>query len=213
MTRISYLFDPLCGWCYGASPALERLRAQEDFRIDLMPTGLFAGEGAFPMNAAFAAHAWEADQRIAKLSGQRFSDEYRANVLEGSASSVDSGAATLALTAVRLTAPEREFEALKAIQRARYVEGRDNGDPAVIGEVLSGLGLEDAAARLHAEDEELLAANGTRMAEGRAEMRRFGANGVPTLIVYAEQSDRGKLASSSMLYGDPDALAAALRAA
>jgi putative protein-disulfide isomerase len=213
MPRISYLFDPLCGWCYGASPALERLRAQEDFSIDLMPTGLFAGEGAFPMNAAFAAHAWEADQRIAKLSGQRFSDEYRANVLEGSASSVDSGAATLALTAVRLTAPEREFEALKAIQRARYVEGRDNGDPAVIGEVLSGLGLEDAAARLHAEDEELLAANGTRMAEGRAEMRRFGANGVPTLIAYAEQSDRGKLASSSMLYGDPDALAAALRAA
>lgn len=211
MPRISYLFDPLCGWCYGATPALERLGAQEDFSIDLVPSGLFAGEGAFPMNAAFAAHAWEADQRIAKLSGQCFSDEYRANVLEGSASKVDSGAATLALTAVRLSAPEREFETLKAIQRARYVEGRDNGDAAVIGEVLSGLGLADAAARFDAQDEELLAANGARIAEGRAEMRRYGVSGVPTLIVHTGQG--GKLASSSMLYGDPDALAAALRAA
>ncbi|KLK92569.1 protein-disulfide isomerase [Microvirga vignae] len=211
MRRLTYLFDPLCGWCYGASPTLEKLGAQEDFKIDLVPTGLFADEGAFPMNAGFAAHAWEADQRIAQLSGQRFTEDYRVNVLESRTSRVDSGPATLALTAVRLTAPDKEFEALKAIQHVRYVDGHDNGDPAVIADVLTSLGLEDAAARFHAANEELLSANRARIAEGRAEMRRFGVRGVPTLIADTAQG-RG-IVNSSMLYGDPDALAVALRAA
>jgi putative protein-disulfide isomerase len=42
-THITYLFDPLCGWCYGASAVLEKLVARPDFAIDLAPTGLFAG--------------------------------------------------------------------------------------------------------------------------------------------------------------------------
>lgn len=211
MRRLTYLFDPLCGWCYGASPALERLMGDESLTIDLVPTGLFADEGAFPMNAAFAAHAWEADQRIARLSGQRFTEQYRVNVLESRTAAVDSGPATLGLTAVRLTAPGREFEALKAIQHIRYVEGRDNGDPVVIADVLAGLGLAEAATRFHAADEELLAANRARIAEGRAEMQRFGARGVPTLIL---DTGRGRaLVDTSALYGDADRLAAALGAA
>lgn len=96
MPALTYLFDPLCGWCYGASPALERLWALEDISVELMPTGLFAGAGAFPMNAGFAAHAWDADERIAKLTGQRFNETYRTKVLENRESRVDSGPATLA---------------------------------------------------------------------------------------------------------------------
>src|SRR5690242_9054966 len=43
---ITYLFDPLCGWCYGACPVLDRLALLGDATLELMPTGLFAGEGA-----------------------------------------------------------------------------------------------------------------------------------------------------------------------
>jgi putative protein-disulfide isomerase len=80
-THLTYLFDPLCGWCYGASPVAEKLMEQDGFAIELVPTGLFADQGAFPMNAEFAAHAWEADQRIAQLTGQVFTEAYRSNVL------------------------------------------------------------------------------------------------------------------------------------
>lgn len=211
MQQLTYLFDPLCGWCYGASPALGRLSAQEEFSVELVPTGLFAGAGAFPMNPGFAAHAWDADQRIAKLTGQRFTEAYRTKVLENPESRVDSGPATLALTAVRLTAPEREFEALKVIQQVRYVDGRDNGDPAVIADVLASLGLTAAAARFDAPDDELQSANGARIAEGAAEMRRFGARGVPTLIAGAGRERR--IVDSSALYGGIDTLISALRAA
>ncbi len=209
--HLTYLFDPLCGWCYGAAPALERLLQEEDLAVTIIPTGLFAGQGAFAMNAGFAAHAWEADQRIAKLTAQVFSEDYRKNVLESGRGQIDSGPANLALTAVRLTAPEREFEALKAIQRARYVDGRDNGNPAVIADVLTALALDDAAARFASPDEELVSANAARIEAGQAEMRRFGARGVPTLI--AGQGQGARVVSSNALYGDANELTAALRAA
>lgn len=213
MTEIlgfTYLFDPMCGWCYGASPALEALMERGGYSLDLVPTGLFAGEGAFPMNDAFAAHAWDADQRIARLSGQPFSEAYHRNLLGSRKARVDSGPATLALTAVRLTAPEQEFEALKAIQRSRYVDGRDNGDPAVIVDVLEALKLKDAALRLSAPDEDLLSANHARIGNGRAEMRHFGARGVPALI--AAQGQNRRLVDANALFAGTEALIASFTA-
>lgn len=52
---VTYLFDPLCGWCYAAAPALKFLQGQEGVAVVLAPTGLFAGAGARPMDAQFAA--------------------------------------------------------------------------------------------------------------------------------------------------------------
>jgi len=50
---LTYLFDPLRGWCYGARP----------------------------MDANFAAYAWANDQRIAQMTGLPFSPAYRDGVL------------------------------------------------------------------------------------------------------------------------------------
>lgn len=61
---IIYLFDPFCGWCYGAMPALSALNNIDEIDIELLPTGLFAGESARVMNEEFAAYAWSNDQRI-----------------------------------------------------------------------------------------------------------------------------------------------------
>ena len=206
----TYLFDPMCGWCYGASPTLEALKERGGYRVDLVPTGLFADESAFAMNDAFAAHAWDADQRIARLSGQPFSEAYRRNVLGNRKARVDSGPATLALTAVRLTAPERELEALAAIQRSRYVDGRDNGDPAVIADVLETLSLKDASLRFSAPDAILLSANRTRIESGRAAMHHCGARGVPALL--AAQGQNRRLVDANALFGGIEALLASLAA-
>jgi len=209
-TDITYLFDPLCGWCYGAAPALEKLAGQ-GFTVRLAPTGLFAGDGARPMDEAFAAYAWTNDQRIARLTGQPFSEEYRYKVLADRARLFDSGPASLALTAVVACAPEQEFEALKAVQRARYVDGRDTTDFSVLSDVLSSLRLGDAARRIAEPDGDLLTAYRRRVDAARGEMLRFGVNGVPALIVGA--GDDRRLIKASALFGSDDGLLADLKAA
>ena len=212
MTKtLYYLFDPLCGWCYGAMPALSALGDVPSVKIELLPTGLFAGGGARPMNSEFAAYAWSNDQRIERLTGQRFTEQYRERVLGDRQRLFDSGPATLALTAVSLTAPDRELKALKAIQNARYVDGKDTTSSATLADLLRGLGLEQAAARVAQPDEDLLTANRARINRAQALMREFGAHGVPTLV--AESGAKRWVVNHADFYANPRALPGALEAA
>ncbi|RZU00736.1 DsbA family protein [Rivibacter subsaxonicus] len=176
MDTLIYLYDPLCGWCYGAGAALAGLEGEE-WAVRPLPTGLFAGDPRRRLDPAMEAHIWQADQRIAHLSGQPFSEAYRERVLRNPAMPFDSGPATAALTAVAERAPSRERAALAAIQRARWVDGRDIADAAVLAEALAGefgaAGLADAA---------LAARSRERIARGQRLMREFGFGGVPALI-------------------------------
>ncbi|WP_440114573.1 DsbA family protein [Acidovorax sp. BL-A-41-H1] len=209
---VTYLFDPLCGWCYAAAPALKFLQAQEGVEVVLAPTGLFAGAGARPMDAQFAAYAWANDQRIQQLTGQSFTQAYRNQILGATGGRFDSGPATLALTAVAQTAPTRELDALHALQHARYVEGRDNADPAVIAEVLRAMGLPEAAALALAPDNTLQRATAERTATAQATLRAVGARGVPQLVVTG-QGGALRLLGGNALLGPREQLLALVRAA
>lgn len=206
---MTYLFDPLCGWCYGAAPMLRRLR-EAGVAVRPLPTGLFTGPGARPMDAGFAAYAWSNDQRIERLTGQRFTNAYRSQVLEAEDSLFDSGPATLALSAVALTEPARELDALAAIQAGRYVEGLDTTSLACLALILRHAGFTAAADCLGAPDEALLAANRARIAEGRSLMASLGAQGVPALV--AQHDGQQRLITSNALFGSFDNLVSHLNA-
>ncbi len=208
--QLTYIFDPLCGWCYGAAAALDKIARLDGVTVDLAPSGLFSGAGARPMDEGFASYAWQNDQRIARLTGQVFSPVYRERVLGGAGNMFDSEPATLGVVAVALARPGGELEALNAIQRARYIDGRDNSDIAVIVDVLDKSGFEEAAARLRQPDETLLSACSDRIASARRLMTEFHAQGVPVLLVANE--DRRRKLDSSLLYGEFDLLAAELQA-
>ncbi len=201
---IHYLYDPLCGWCYGATRAVSELVETPGVSMEVLPTGLFSGEGARPMNDEFATYAWSNDQRIEQLTAQPFSDAYRQKVLGDRQQAFDSGPATLALTAVALTTPSREFEALKAIQHARYVDGDDVTSQPTLVDLLNTLGLQAAAALLERAEAELLDAMRTRADRAQALMLELGAHGVPTFI--AESGPGRKLLDNSAAYASPQAL-------
>lgn len=209
-SNVTYLFDPLCGWCYGATPMLDRLSAA-GMRIDLLPTGLFSGAGARPMDEGFAAHAWANDQRIERLTGQAFTQAYRQNVLNVRGTLLDSRAATIGISAAGLEDPARRLTALKAIQRARYVDGRDIVTFAGVAETLADAGMADVAALLRAPGEHLLAADRELVGRGRALFQRLHANGVPSLAVIS--NDMPRLIGSNALFGSFDNLVAHIEAA
>jgi putative protein-disulfide isomerase len=207
---VTYLFDPLCGWCYGATPMLDRLSAS-GLRLELLPTGLFSGAGARPMDEGFAAHAWANDQRIERLTGQKFTQAYQHNVLNIRGTLLDSHAATLGIGAAGLTDPSRRLTALKAIQCARYVDGRDIVTVEGVAGVLADAGMADAAALLKKPSETLLTAHRELVGRGRALFQRLHADGVPSLAVIRNNAPR--LIGSSALFGSFDNLLAHIAAA
>lgn len=145
-------------------------------------------------------------------TGQPFTQAYRDRILGAANGRFDSGPATLALTAVAQTAPERELDALHALQHARYVEGRDNADPAVIADVLCSLGLQAAAAVLHEPHDALRAALLKRVAAARVTMQLLGAQGVPQLAV-AGQGGASQLVGGDALLGPREGLLAPVQTA
>ncbi|RAZ93104.1 DsbA family protein [Mesorhizobium hawassense] len=209
-TTVTYLFDPLCGWCYGATSMLDRLAAS-GVAFELLPTGLFSGSGARPLDAGFAAHAWANDQRIERLSGQVFSQAYLDNVLNVRGTVLDSGAATLGVNAADLVDPNRRLAALKAIQRARYVDGRDIVTADGVAQVLADAGMADAATAVKTPTDDVLAAHRELVGRGRALFQRLHANGVPSLAVI--RNDTPRLIGSNALFGSYDNLVAHIQAA
>jgi putative protein-disulfide isomerase len=209
--RLTYLFDPLCGWCYGAGPALEQLSQLDNLALELAPVGLFAGEGARPMDASFAAYAWQNDQRIARLTGQPFTAAYRHQVLAAAGTLFDSAPATLGLVAVGLAAPGAELRALRVLQRARYVDGRNTSELQVVSDVLREAEFTEAARRVASPDGDLLAAYRQRLGTARADMSQFGAEGVPALVIGGESERR--LLHADALFAGFEQLTARLQAA
>ncbi|TPM31799.1 DsbA family protein [Mesorhizobium sp. B2-3-4] len=207
---VTYLFDPLCGWCYGATPMLEKLSAS-GVHVELLPTGLFSGTGARPMDEGFAAHAWANDQRIERLTGQPFTQAYRRNVLDVRGTLLDSHAATLAISAASLEDPNDRLAALKAIQRARYVDGRDIVTVEGVAAVLADSGMTHVATMLKAPTEGLMTAHRELVGRGRALFQRLHANGVPALAVI--RNDAPRLIGSNALFGSFDNLVAHIAAA
>ena len=208
MRSLLYLYDPLCGWCYAATPSIAHLRAA-GVAVTLHPTGLFSDPGRV-MTTDFADYAWKNDQRIAALTGLSFTEAYRRQVLQAQGTAFDSSAATLALTAVAMKEPAQEADALQVLQEARYIAGADITDIETVSAILAEAEFSTAAAALTTQAEELLSSNAERVASGAAMMRELGAKGVPTLVLIDGQTRR--LLDSQLLYGQPDTLLSHLKA-
>ncbi|MEO7888150.1 MAG: DsbA family protein [Polaromonas sp.] len=206
-----YLFDPLCGWCYGATAAVSALAASPEVELHLLPSGMFSGGGARPMDDALASYAWANDQRIERLTGQPFTELYRTQVLADRRQAFDSGPATLALTAVALTAASHELRALKSIQHARYVEGRDITQLETLANLLDALNLSDAATLMRTPTPALSQAVEARVSKARVLLQELGGRGVPAFI--HEVNGTRQLLDGSTVYADPQAFLAQFSAA
>jgi putative protein-disulfide isomerase len=181
---ITYLIDPLCGWCYAAAPQMRSLRkALGAALVEVAPTGLFSGAGARPMTAAFRDYAWQNDQRIAKLTGQPFSQAYYDHVLSDFTAPFDSGPASLTLAMGEHLKPGSGLEILRRLQQARYVEGRNLCDSDVLLGIVAELGFDRRGFAAALDDPEQSEAAMDIITAGRRRLSRHGLEGVPALIL------------------------------
>ena len=124
---------------------------------------------------------------------------------------LDSSAATLGISAAGLDDPQRRLPALKAIQHARYVDGRDIVTTSGVAAVLADAGMTDAASLVAAPSDDLLAGHRDLVGRGWALFQKLNANGVPSLAVI--RNDAARLVGSNALFGSYDNLVAHLQAA
>ncbi len=185
MATLHYIFDPLCGWCYGAAPLIAAARGVPGLTIALHAGGMMTGPNRHAVTPQLRDYVMSHDKRIAQLSGQLFGDAYFDGLLRDTGAVLDSTPPGTAILAAEELAG-RGLDMLHSVQRAHYVEGRRIADTTVLAELARELGL-DTSAFADASTRLAGAATERHFTESRNWLARSGGQGFPTIAL--EQTD------------------------
>lgn len=201
--RLLYVFDPLCGWCYGFGPVLREVRrAFPDLSVDLRFGGLVTG-GRIGPYAAMRNYIQTAQIRLQAATGKAPGAAFHDRIVGDNGVTASSIPPCDALLALREVAPEAVLDYTEALQEAHFGEGADLNDPRTYLQVSGSLGLDFAP--------DILGPAELRPALARefAEVGRLGVSSYPTLML----TTRGRYHPVPLVYspkGQVDALRAAL---
>ena len=202
---LHYIYDPLCGWCYGAKPLIDMARG-------ILPVvahggGMMTGAQRQTVSAQLRDYVMPHDQRIAQYTGQPFGEAYFEGLLRDTTAVFDSAPPTTAVLAAEQSA-ERGLELLGRLQTAHYAEGRRIADRDVLMAVAAEMGL-DADGFRQAFDAASGDVTQAHFKASRALLSRVGGQGFPTVVL--EQSGEYQLVDLGPYLGKPEAFAAWLR--
>ncbi|MHA6832001.1 DsbA family protein [Ralstonia pseudosolanacearum] len=178
---LHYLYDPFCGWCYAAAPAISTVQALPDLTIQAHGLGMLSGERARRMSAEWRDFVRPHEQRIHALSGQSFGPAYVEGVQQRTDVRLDSSPPIAAMLAAASLAG-RGIDMLKRLQIAYYQEGRSISDTPVLLELAAEIGL-DADAFANVFDTVFREQLETHLAATRAMLHRLQVQGVPTFAL------------------------------
>lgn len=201
-TRLIYIHDPMCSWCWGFRPSFERLR--KDLPAHVTTARLLGGlapDSEAPMPVAMR-HRLEQTWRTIQLRipGGVFNFDFWRNCRPRRS----TWPACRAVIAARRLDPAAEEPMIAAIQRAYYLQARNPSDRDTLIALAGELGLSGSAfaALLDAADtQDTLAAEiGTA--------RRLGADSFPSLRLAVG----GRVWPIAVDYTDPSTMRDAVHA-
>ncbi|MFZ6844137.1 DsbA family protein [Undibacterium sp. RuTC16W] len=181
--KLHAIIDPLCGWCYAASPLLKKIGQHfgDDLTVRFHPGLLFASPAN--IDPAYRDHIITADQRIAALAGVTFGEAYLNRVRTADPLQYYSVPPAAAVMAVQELAPRLAHAMLEQIQKTHYVEGKDVSNVALLATLAEQLGIDSTIfASRYAE---VLTALPQYVNTARAYLDEFGARGFPNFFLEA----------------------------
>jgi putative protein-disulfide isomerase len=194
---LHYLFDPLCGWCYGAAPLLAAAHSLPGVQLELHAGGMLTGSNRRAISPQWRSYVLPHDRRIAELSGQPFGDGYLNGLLNDRGAVLDSEPPISAILACEALAGQG-LRMLQSVQHAHYVEGRRIADLQVLATLAGELGLS-----LPQFSNAYQAVRGRQtqahIAASRALLAQSGAQGFPTLLLEDAQGQMQPLELSHYL--------------
>jgi putative protein-disulfide isomerase len=180
-SRLHYLFDPLCGWCYGVAPLIKAAAELPGLEIELHGGGMLTGSNRRMITPLWRSYVLPHDRRIAELSGQPFGGGYFNGLLNDQGAVLDSEPPISAILAAQAITGQG-LAMLQRMQHAHYVEGRRIADVQVLTALAGELGLS-----LLQFSNAYQAACGRQtqahIAASRVLLAQAGAQGFPTLLL------------------------------
>lgn len=197
--KLLYVYDPLCGWCYGFGPVVERIEKEYagSVEVEIISGGMITGSRVEPVGR-MAGYILNAIPRVERMTGIEFGEPYKELLKEGTyiTSSVKP---SLALCVFKSFATTQAVEYGHTIQTAFYKEARDLNQDELYAELAVPFGIDrtiflermkDSSYLKKAEDEFKRAAD-------------LGVTGFPCLLI-KQGNTYAKLAAGYTDYNSID---------
>lgn len=180
MTKLIYIADPMCSWCYGFGPELTTLRdGVSELRFEVVLGGLRAYNKEL-MDEALRTTLLSHWEKVAETSGLPFSEE----AMSHKDFIYDTEPACRAVVTARMLAPEVALDVFQAIQHGFYADGLDITKSEVLAKISVAV-LNNAGVDINVQD--FLATWSSEDAitttnNDFLQTQRWGVTGFPTLV-------------------------------
>jgi len=180
-SRLVYVYDALCGWCYGFSPVIRRL--EEAFRdrlvVDVVSGGMVTGDRIAPV--ASMAHIIKTHgPRVEETTGVRFGESFKNGLLAEGTAIFSSVKPSVALCVLKDLAPEKTVAFAGAIQHAVYFDGLPPDETATYRTLATDFGLDaDEFVRRMGYPHYGMVAN-----QEFAQATKWGIQGFPSVVLF-----------------------------
>jgi putative protein-disulfide isomerase len=176
--EILYVFDPLCGWCYGFSSVITRLKTELNSDVDflVLSGGMVRDAGPIGEMANYIKTAYKV---VEDTTGVKFGDKFLNEILENGEAIFSSVPPAKALAVLRIHKPAECIEIAARLQKAIYHDGIEVDDYSAYAQIAIEFGMEPDEFLLQVKSAEIaeIVENEFKMVAG------LGVNGYPSVVL------------------------------
>lgn len=135
--KIIYIYDALCGWCYGFSNVINDIKAyyQDQFDFEIVSGGMILEDRVGSINQKFS-FIKDSYKKVEDHTGCKFGPAYLKELEKGEMI-LSSMEPSKALAVIKTKSPENAFEYGSKLQNAIYFDGKDIKDENILAGLAS----------------------------------------------------------------------------
>ena len=182
--KVLVVTDPMCSWCWGMSPEVEKTAQllDDSFELDFLLGGINT-HGTQPIGEFGRSHLFKIWHEVQATTGQQFGFKLPDSLV------YNSTLPCLAVQVVREHLGKPPFGYLHRLQQLFFVEGRNINDVELVAEVAEDFGVSGDTVRRETSDERLKQTVSFEFSTSRG----YGTNALPS-VLWERDGARGLLA-------------------
>ncbi len=174
-TKLIYVADPMCSWCYGFANELSKALVNLEDKVEFQ---LVMG-GLRPYNTETIKDIGDFLKDHWKHVEERSSREFNYDILKDNAFVYDTEPPSRAVLVMRKLKPEQEFAFFKAIQTAFYAENKNTNEVETYLDLVEKFGVDPNKFKVLFESEEMKQAIKKDFEKAAA----LGIRGFPSVVL------------------------------
>ncbi len=190
--KLIYYYDALCGWCYGFSSVLSKLRNTygKNLEVEVISGGLFLGNRAGRVNTVAPHIKAGAYKSVEAKTGVKFGEGFLADVFGEGKMTLDSLPPSIALCIIKEERPEQELAFAELLLSAVYMDGMNPVEEEWYADYAEKIGFDKTEFKAKMQEDKYRV-----LAEKEFEKFRVSPfRGMPALVL--EQGDQQNLLSN-----------------